>query len=114
MRRRFRTGLRAATRSGAFFWRAPPRSSNGDALKDLSLHGRLFANRCSFLVYSESFTALPAPLKARILGRLAAVLRGDDPRGRYSYLGEAEKRRILEILAETHPDARLYFRTAPQ
>lgn len=85
------------------------RSQGGDALKDLSLQTRLFANRCSFLIYSPSFTALPVPLKNRILDRLHAVLNGDDPKGRYAYLETDEKRRILEILVETHPEARLRF-----
>lgn len=85
------------------------RSRSGDALKDLSLQTRLFANRCSFLIYSVSFAALPAPLKERILDRLGAVLRGDDPKGRYAYLENDEKRRILEILTATHPEARRRF-----
>lgn len=85
------------------------RSANGDALKDLSLHGRLFANRCSFLIYSESFNALPAPLKDRVYARLHAALQDDDPNGRYAYLEKAERRRILEVLNETLPDARRHF-----
>ncbi len=89
------------------------RSGRGDALKDLSLRGRLFANRCSFLIYSDAFGALPLPLKDRILGRLHAVLHEDDPHGRYAYLEADEKRRILEILNETHPDARRHFQGLP-
>jgi hypothetical protein len=90
------------------------RSSAGDALKDLSLHGRLFANRCSFLIYSDSLAALPAPLKNRILDRLAAVLRDADPSGRYAYLEADEKRRILAVLGETYPDAGRHFAIRPE
>ncbi len=79
------------------------RSPEGRALKDLSLHGQLFAHRCSFLIYSKSFESLPVPLKRRVLDRLDAVLRENDPHGRYAYLGEVEKRRILEILTTTLP-----------
>jgi hypothetical protein len=85
------------------------RSREGHSLKDLSLHGRLLANRCSFLIYSNSFASLPAPLKDRILDRLAAVLQGGDSSGRYAYLETDEKRRILEVLGETHPDARRHL-----
>jgi hypothetical protein len=81
------------------------RSQAGHALKDLRLRERLLENRCSYLIYSESFTALPAPLKARILDRLHAALHDTDPQGRYAYLEAEEKRRIHDILIETHPDA---------
>lgn len=96
-------GFRQAFSAGA------RRSRGGDSLKDLSLHGRLLANRCSYLIYSESFAALPAPLKDRILERLAAILQGRDSSGRYAYLGADEKRRILEVLTETHPEASRHF-----
>jgi hypothetical protein len=80
------------------------RGPRGDALKDFSLKGRLFATRCSFLIYSESFRALPAVLKRPIFERLAAVLRGEDPKGRYAYLEAEEKRRLGEILGATLPE----------
>lgn len=90
-----------------------PRSRAGQGLKDFQLRDRLFANRCSFLIYSDTFAALPAQLKLRILDRMRAALRDDDPRGRYAYLEPDEKRRIYEILVETHPDAKArWLRTA--
>jgi hypothetical protein len=90
------------------------RSREGDALKDLSLQGRLFANRCSFLIYSDAFTALPAALKARVFDGLDAALHANDPGGRYAYLEPAEKRRILEVLSETLPDAQPRFQLTAQ
>lgn len=80
-----------------------PRSRAGHALKDFQLQDRLFANRCSYLIYSDAFAALPPQLKSRIFERLRAVLNGEDPRGRYAYLDKAEKQRIYEILKETVP-----------
>lgn len=85
------------------------RTASGESLKDLKLQGRLFANRCSFLIYSDSFKALPVQLKDRILDRLGAVLRGDDPKGRYGYLEPEEKRSILAILTKTLPEERKHF-----
>lgn len=85
------------------------RSPSGDALKDFSLRGRLFATRCSFLIYSDSFQALPATLKRPIFERLAAILRGEDPKGRYSYLETVEKQRLDEILRATLPEIRPYL-----
>ena len=72
-----------------------PRSRAGHALKDFQSRERLFAQRCSFLIYSEMFAALPRQLKTRILDRLHAALHDDDPRGRYAYLEREEKRRNL-------------------
>lgn len=92
-------GFRAA------FARDARRDARGRALKDLSLQGRLFAQRCSFLIYSEAFTGLPAPYRDFVMAELLAALR-DDARGRYAYLAPDEKRRIVEILTETHPQAR--------
>lgn len=83
-----------------------PRSQAGHALKDFQLRDRIFEQRCSFLIYSEMFAALPAQLKTRVLDRLQAALRDEDPRGRYAYLEPAEKRRIYDILVETHADAK--------
>lgn len=86
-----------------------PRNRSGHALKDLQLRERIFAQRCSYLIYSEMFRALPAPLKRGILDRLHAALRGPDPKDRYAYLPAEEKQRIYEILVETHPDAKLHW-----
>ncbi len=83
-----------------------PRSRAGHALKDFHPRDRLFAQRCSYLIYSETFAALPRQLKTRVLDRLHAALHDDDPRGRYAYLDTEEKRRIYDILVETHPEAK--------
>jgi hypothetical protein len=83
-----------------------PRSPEGHCLKDFQLRDRLFAQRCSYMIYSETFAALPVQLKTRVLDRLHGVLSGDDARGRYAYIDADEKRRIYEILASTHPDAK--------
>jgi hypothetical protein len=91
--------FRAAYAAGA------RRTAAGLSLRDLDLKARLFARRCSPLIYSETFAALPAPLKNLVFARLRAVLESDDPTGRYAYLPAAERRQILEILRETQPEA---------
>ena len=85
------------------------RSRAGDSLKDVAAEGRIFKNRCSYLIYSEAFAALPAELKARIFNVLYDALHDESPAGRYAYLEPEEKRRIYEILVETHPEARAHF-----
>lgn len=83
-----------------------PRSRAGHALKDFQLRDRLFANRCSYLIYSDAFAALPVQLKTRILDRLHEALTDDNPRGRYAYIDTEEKQRIADILIETLPAAK--------
>lgn len=95
------------------FGRDAPRSAAGHALKDFQLRDRLFAQRCSYLIYSEMFTALPATLKHAILDRLYAALHDEKADGRYAYLEPDEKQRILEILRETHPDAKARWAGQP-
>ena len=90
----------------AAFARETPRTVSGHALKDLQLQDRLFAQRCSYLIYSDTFRGLPETLKVRILDRLQAVLTSRDPKDRYAYLPAEEKQRIYDILIETHPDVK--------
>jgi hypothetical protein len=99
-------GLVAGGEFEKMFAASAPRSRAGHSLRDLRLRERLFAQRCSYLIYSESFRALPGTMKERILDRLHAALTSRDPKDRYAYLPAEEKARILEILTETHPDAR--------
>jgi hypothetical protein len=90
----------------ASFPKDVPRDAAGRSLKDLRLQERIFAQRCSYLIYSPSFRELPDSIKLRILDRLGEVLRNRDPKDRYAYLPADEKQRIYEILRETHPDAK--------
>ena len=99
-------GVEGAKTFQRVFTQGIPRNQNGHSLKDLHLTERIFANRCSYLIYSDSFTVLPPQLKTRIFDRLRAALTDESPDGRYAYLEKAEKKRIFEILFETHPDAK--------
>jgi hypothetical protein len=80
------------------------RTATGQSLKDFSLKGQLFQNRCSYLIYADSFLALPAQLKKRVYARLAEILNGENAEPRYAYLGKDERARIANILRETHPE----------
>ncbi|HEY3862810.1 MAG TPA: hypothetical protein VGO59_13075 [Verrucomicrobiae bacterium] len=86
------------------FAKGAPRAKDGGSLKDLRLSRHLFKNRCSYLIYSDSFRALPQPLKRRIYARLRNALDPDDPDPRYSYIAGQERRRIAAILRDTDPD----------
>jgi hypothetical protein len=88
------------------FLRPAKRAADGRSLRDFSLQGRIFQNRCSYLIYSESFRQLPAQLKQRVFARLARALQSTDADPRYAYLETDERVRIVNILRETHPELR--------
>lgn len=81
------------------------RTAAGLSLRDLELRGRLFARRCSPLIYSETFAVLPPPLRDLVLDRVREALESDDAKSRHAYLPASERRDILGILRETHPEA---------
>jgi hypothetical protein len=89
------------------FAASAPRSSSGDSLKDFHLQGRLFKNRCSYLIYSDAFKLLPKPLMQRVRDRLVRALRPTRPDPRYDYLDTEERGRIAAILRETCPELQL-------
>ena len=80
-------------------------SKDGRSLKDFQLLKRIFKYRCSYMIYSTAFESLPKPLKSKIYQRLGEVLKGEDTSEDYTYLKESERKRILNILIETLPDA---------
>jgi hypothetical protein len=65
---------------------------------------RLFRYPLSYLVYSDSFSALPAPAKGQFYSRLLEVLRGEDQNRDFAHLSTADRQAILEILEDTKPD----------
>jgi len=76
---------------------------DGVSLKDFDLQTRLFKHRCSYMIYSPVFTALPVPMKERIYRALASALNMAKSDKDYDYLPRAEKEAIRRILAATLP-----------
>lgn len=86
---------------GAEFQAIGPRDSKGRSLRDLDLHTRLFKYPCSFLIYSDSFAAIPQVMRDYLDRRLDEILDGEDTTGKFAHLTEADRAAIREILAET-------------
>ena len=99
-------GLEGSPAFQRAFQASARRAAGGQSLKDFSLKGHLFENRCSYLIYSDSFLQLPVQLKHRVYDRLARALKATDADPRYAYLGAGERARIARILRETHPELR--------
>jgi hypothetical protein len=66
------------------------RDSKGRSLRDLDLGRHLTRYRCSYMIESAAFDALPASAKKAVMTRMTSVLRDRDPAA-------------LEILRETRP-----------
>ncbi len=73
------------------FSAAGVRDRRGRSLRDLDLQSRLFRHRCSYMIYSPAFAALPAEARTALSRRMKAILqaRGDTT--------------VMEILDETVP-----------
>ncbi len=95
------------------FRRHRPVDARGRSLKDFDLATRLFAWRCSYMIYSQAFAALPAVLKARVYERLQEVLTAAEPPKRFAFLPAAERAVIAEILQATKPDLKTAWAKRP-
>ncbi|MDP7013197.1 MAG: hypothetical protein QF927_04355 [Verrucomicrobiota bacterium] len=98
--------VKGMSRFARHFSSLGPRDRKGRSLRDLDLERRMFRYPCSFLIYSESFDNLPAPLLAHVETRLIRVLRGEDGSGEFSHLSPENRAAILEILIDTKPGFR--------
>src|SRR4051812_90757 len=81
-----------------------PRDHRGRSLRDLDLEHRVFRYPFSYLIYSDSFDALPAVVKNYVYRRLQQVLSGADQRPEFAHLSPADREAIREILVDTKPE----------
>jgi hypothetical protein len=86
------------------FQRGGPRTKDGRSLRRLDLKTRMFRYPCSFLIYAESFDALPAEMKNYLWRRLGEILSGQDQSPAYASLAPEDRRAVMDILLETKPE----------
>src|SRR5262249_31090467 len=72
------------------FGKRGPRDGQGRSLRDFDLENRLFVYPCSYLIYSEAFDAMPAPMKEYVYRRLREVLSGQDSSEDFRHLSAAD------------------------
>jgi hypothetical protein len=77
-----------------------PVDTRGRSLRQLDLQTRLLRYRCSYMIYSDAFDALPPSAREAIYQRMWRVLSQPTP----------EHRAIVEILRDTKTDLPAYFR----
>jgi hypothetical protein len=83
-----------------------PSDHRGRSLREFDLKTRLFLYPCSYLVYSQSFDALPAVVKTQVHRRLWEVLSGQDQNPAFARRTPQQRQAIREILEETKPEIR--------
>lgn len=80
------------------------RDRQGRSLRDLDLARRLLKYPCSYLIYSEQFDGLPAPVRDYVYRRLWEVLLGTDTQSEFRHLTAADRTTLREILVDTRPE----------
>lgn len=80
------------------------RAHQGASLKDLDLATRLFKHRCSYMIYSPVFAALPPLAKGAVIRELRHALLGESDLS--AHLSAPEKFTIRSILRATLPELR--------
>jgi len=95
--------MRGTTSFVADFARVGPRDGKGRSLRDFDLDTRLFRYPLSFLIYSESFDAIPDVARLEIYRQLRAILSGADTSADFRRLTAADRQAILEIVEATKP-----------
>jgi hypothetical protein len=82
------------------------RDQRGRSLRDLDLRTRLFRYPLSYLIYSDSFNALPAAVKQYVFRRVREITDGKNADPRFAHLTAEDRTAIREILEDTKPEFR--------
>lgn len=80
-----------------------PFDDQGRSLRQFDLQKRIFKYPCSYLIYTESFDALPQLAKDLVYERLFEVLTGQDRSPAFARLSRSDREAVLEILVATKP-----------
>jgi len=102
--------VRGTSGFARWFEEQGPKDKQGRSLRQLDLQSRLFKFPCSFMVYSSSFDALPAPALKHLYSRLLEILSGEDQSPDYRMLTPAMRKSIRDILSETKTDLPIAWR----
>jgi len=88
----------------AYFEALGPYDEQGRSLREFDGQQRLFKYPCSYMIYSESFAALPPAFKREVFRMLFEILTSAEPAADYGHLTAADKQALHEILRATVPD----------
>jgi len=87
------------------FENSSTRNQKGKDLRKLNLKTRLFNLRCSYMIFSNSFSGLPSVIKDCLINKLHLILSCDQKKipPAFSYLGNDERKIIKQILSTSLP-----------
>lgn len=83
--------VQGVTGFATIFSERGPRDRQGRSLREFDLRTRLFRYRCSYMIYSPAFDALPAVAKAALYARMRQVLVARDDREVMAILDDTRK-----------------------
>lgn len=83
------------------FEKLGPRDAQGRSLREFDLRTRLFKYPCSYLIYADSYAALPDAVRTIVHQRLEEILSGRDRSEAFAHLSDRDRAAIREILAGT-------------
>jgi hypothetical protein len=106
--------IRGTAAFAQWFEAQGPKDSRGRSLRQFDLKTRMFKYPCSYLIYSEAFEGLPAPMKEKLYHRLWEILTGKDNTASFRTLSVGTKLAILEILVETKKCLPGYWKAGPK
>jgi hypothetical protein len=87
-----------------------PSDAQGRSLRELDLKKRMFRYPLSYLIYSDSFQALPGEVRDYVWQRLWDILNGRDKNKDFAHLSSADRQAIIEIVRATHPELPEYWK----
>jgi hypothetical protein len=87
----------------AYFSTLGPFDEQGRSLRQFDGAKRMFKYPCSYMIYSDSFTMLPAAYKKEVFRMLYEILTSPEPDEDFSHLSDADKKAVVEILKATVP-----------
>lgn len=102
--------VRGTSGFAAVFRAGGPNDRLGRSLRELDLNTRLMRYPCSYMIYSDAFDSLPAPIKQAVYARLWHILSGEERRVRYARLTDDIRQAILQIVRDTKGDLPAFFR----
>ena len=88
-----------------------PRDARGRSLRDFDLRRRMFKYPASYLIYSELFENLPAPVRVEIYRQLWDVLTHKNTERKFAQLSREDRTAIREIVRDTKQGLPEYWTT---
>ncbi|PCJ40876.1 MAG: hypothetical protein COA71_09740 [SAR86 cluster bacterium] len=86
-----------------YFQNLGPFDNNRRSLRDLDLNARVFKYPLSYLIYTDSFAAMPEALHTYLIETMYQVLSADEDNTDYAHLDAEIRAAILDIVNVTAP-----------